>query len=147
MARHVNTSVCLERHTLSLQQIALSAPPRSRAPGDVHHAMARQQVGSGRIAQCAPHHARVARPSCQCSNMPVGGHLSAGNLAHDVQHIIAKRARIGSTHLVGIVFHLPVVMGFCCKDSIFSRQQEYLGTKKARARYNIDGLKLKQTTI
>jgi hypothetical protein len=37
--------------------------------------------------------------------MPVGSYASTGNLADDVQHIIAKGARLLRRHSIGIVVH------------------------------------------
>ena len=105
MLLHVDVTVGPERHSLFFEQCALTAPARSRAAFGIHHSVTGQRDGFGRVAQGAPHHSRVAGPSCPSRDNAVGGHLSAGNLAYDIQNVVAELPRLLWGHSVGEIVH------------------------------------------
>ena len=105
MQRHIHMAVGLKADVLFLKQGALAAPARGCAAFLVDHTMTGQFLGTRRIAKCAAHHTRMARSSCQSSDMPVCGHPSARNLADDVQHGIAKCPSLLWQHPVWVVVH------------------------------------------
>lgn len=105
MASHIDMTIRQESDSLLLQQFTLTAPTWRRPSSDVHHPMARQLLGTWRIAQRTPHHPGVAWPSRPCSNHPIGGDPACRYLSDNVQHIVAKCPCLLRSHLVWIVIH------------------------------------------
>ena len=105
MPLHVDMTVGTERDALCLEQGALPAPSWSSAANGIDDTVTREPFGTWGIAQRAPHHAGVAGPTGQCCDVSVGGDISNGNLADNVEHIVTKRPRLLGSHLVGIVLH------------------------------------------
>lgn len=102
---HVNMTVSLETDTLGFEQRALATPAWSRAACDGDHTVAGQLLGLGGVAQGAAHEAWVAGPSGECGDDAVGGDAPTGNLADDVEDIVAERAGLLGRHAVGVVSH------------------------------------------
>ena len=105
MPRHINMSIGLEVDALFLKQGSLATPAGGGAAFFIDYTMTGQRLGSRRIAECAPHHARMAGPAGQGGNMTIGGHSSARYLTDDIQHGIAKDTCLLWLHPVWVVVH------------------------------------------
>ena len=102
---HIHMPVGFKTDAFRFQQHPLLTPPWCRAPFFIHHPMTGQYFRPRRIPQRPSHHPRMTWPSRQCGNISVCRHLSARNLAHDVQHILTKPPRLLRRHPIGIVLH------------------------------------------
>ena len=103
MSRHVYPPISLECYTFLLQKYPLATPARSRSSHNVHYTMARQQLCSWRVTQCAPHHPRMAGPTRQSGYMTIGRHPTIRNFRNNAQHIIAEIPCLFRRHAVWIV--------------------------------------------
>ena len=103
MSRHVYPPISLECYTFLLQKYPLTTPARSRSSQNVHYTMARQQLCSWRVTQCAPHHPRMAGPARQSGYMAIGRHPTIRNFRNNAQHIIAEIPCLFRRHTVWIV--------------------------------------------
>ncbi len=81
-------------------------PPRSRPSLLIHHPMTGQQFRPRRISERPPHHSGMTGPPRQGRHIAVRGHLPAGDLANDAQHIGLKLPSLLHRHSIQIILHL-----------------------------------------